>query len=548
MNMISAKRGVLLAFGIFAWAVQAEHSRIVNGTVVPAGQNKEIVSLVTDGPPCTATVVGPRVVLTAAHCANKNGNSTFIANGVTYTAKMTRSPDFLTKEHYIALGVTDKDIQGVDPATIGGSVKASDGVLLYGFGCTDKDGTGADGKLRTGATTIIGFSKLYMVSKLAGGAAICFGDSGGPTYMNVQNKNLLVGVSVRGNVIDTNSSIRTDVPESKQFFQAFANDNGVQICGVNKDCGGTPPPPPPAKPTCTLTADPVSIKIGNSLKLSLLTQGEVTSATLDGASVTFPTFQKTITPAATGSFISRATVVGDGGSNTCEANYVVTPDEPPPPPKPTCSLAAIPDEIKLGESLTLEMMTTGTVTSAKIDGTVVSVTGAILKKMIQPIAKGGFTASGEVTGPGGTNVCSTSYQVKDDAPNPNVPNFAVVKAYCGDNTIVETQISRVCLAVIKKDSDLSALRITQALLITYSDTSREVLPIIHRKVFEKDPSEVLTKEEIISYANGSIPASNYLVLDIRKATLTSNNGVPVGITGSTVKGDFYKVDKLTTVP
>ena len=47
----------------------------------------------------TATIVGPRVIVTAAHCANTGATATFKFNGANYSATITRSPDYQGKDH-----------------------------------------------------------------------------------------------------------------------------------------------------------------------------------------------------------------------------------------------------------------------------------------------------------------------------------------------------------------------------------------------------------------------------------------------------------------
>ena len=264
---------------------------------------------------------------------------------------------------------------------------------------------GIDGVLRIGETVVTGFSNYDMVSRLPAepgkpsGAALCFGDTGGPAYiLDTSNKHQLLGVNCKGNVSDTNYDTRTDIPESQSFFKSFAQQTGADICGVNSDCSGPQPPPPPAAPSCTLTASPNTIKLGDSLTLALIATGSGTAATIEGDAATFPTGTKTITPTATGTFTAHATVTGKGGTGSCQTTYVVNNQPTPPPQPPTCVLSADPDYIKLGDSLTLELSTQGQVTSASIDATAVTV--PLGKKIITPSAKGTFSSVAAVVGPG----------------------------------------------------------------------------------------------------------------------------------------------------
>ena len=151
--------------------------------------------------------------------------------------------------------------------------------------------------------------------------------------------------------------------------------------------------------------------------------------------------------------------------------------------------------------MSLELLAQGQVTSASIDGTAVAF--PVGKKIINPAAKGTFSSSAAVTGPGGTGTCSTSYTV-DDNPTPppdTAPTFTVVPAYCGPNTLPST-VSTVCLSVLKRDSSMNYLKVTDAILITYRDQTKEVMPIVYRATKAKSPTDVQTYEDLTLYANG----------------------------------------------
>lgn len=245
-----ALRGIFTALCLLSVPALAEF-RLINGKPVDPGTWKEVVQISSNGSKCTATIVGPRAVATAAHCAANGASATFVIGTTTYTAKMFRSPLYSTKDHDIAIGVTTQDITGVEPASIGGKAVTGLGINLLGYGCTNPGGGGGnDGILRIGDTAITGFSGFDMVSRKAGGAALCFGDSGGPAMLVENGKHLLLGINSKGNIQDTNYDTRTDLPESNDFYKTLAQTEGIQICGINKDCGTTPPLP--TKPTCTL--------------------------------------------------------------------------------------------------------------------------------------------------------------------------------------------------------------------------------------------------------------------------------------------------------
>lgn len=516
--------------------------RLINGTPVPAGKYKEVIKISTNGAACTATVVGPRVIITAAHCANNDANSTFTIDGTQYTAKMTRSSLYPSKDHDIALGTTTQVIN-VQPISVGGTAAVGNGLTLFGYGCTNPNGTGGnDGVLRMGDTVITGFADFDMVSRKADGAALCFGDSGGPAYSTQNGKTTLLGINSKGNIKDTNWDIRIDIPETQDFIKGYANTNNVEICGINKNCDGGPQP---TAPTCTIAASPKLIKIGNSVNLSMSIQGNATSATIDGQVVSISSPSLTITPGTKGTFQARGTVAGPGGSGSCQDTYTVE-DTGPIPQVPTCTLSAIPSSVNVGETVTLEMTTTGNVTAADIDGTPVNF--PLGKKMITTTQVGSFNSKGTVRGAQGSSTCAASYSVTNDPTPPNTPNLAAVPTYCGDNTL-PTQVRKVCLAVIKKDSTIPDLRVTEALIITYQDQSKEIMPVISRRMRPQNPGDAKVLEDMTLYANTTVTADTYQVLDSRTATLTKlppirDGEIPASIEGRSAKGQYFIVDSL----
>lgn len=71
-------------------------------------------------------------------------------------------------------------------------------------------------------------------------------------------------------------------------------------------------------------------------------------------------------------------------------------------PAPTCTITASKAIVKYGESVTLNLVTSGVKTAATLDGTTVAATGG--SKTVIPNSVKTYTAT--VTGPGGTNECS----------------------------------------------------------------------------------------------------------------------------------------------
>ena len=100
---------------------------------------------------------------------------------------------------------------------------------------------------------------------------------------------------------------------------------------------------------------------------------------------------------------------GPGGTSTGSATITVTP-----PPAPTCELTATPKEIAQGQSATLTLKTGGKVKSAILDGTEVPAAGGT--KTVSPKNTSPYMA--QVSGPGGSAMCSTTVSVTPPPPPP----------------------------------------------------------------------------------------------------------------------------------
>jgi hypothetical protein len=540
---INSRRMMLGAIALLVNNYSMGSVRLINGTPVPAGTYTEVVKIVSDGGDCAATVVGPRAILTAAHCAVEGATASFSVNGKQYSAKMSRSPLYPQQDHDVAIGVTNVDIEGAKPATIGGTATVGLGITIFGAGCTASGGGTSDGVMRMGDTVITGFSGFDAVSRKAGGAAVCFGDSGGPAIIVSNNKHLVVGVNSKGNIQDTNYSVRTDITQTTDFLKKYASTNNTTICGINSDCSSQPVP----APTCTMTASPSALKLGETTTLTI-NSVNATTATIENVAVNVPAGQTSYKPNATGTITLKGAVSGAGGTGACQVAITVT-DTPVVTP-PSCTLTATPDLVKVGDKVTLQINAQGGATSANIDGTSVDLPAGKLVRTATTI--GSVTVKGTVSNQNGSGTCATTYTVSSNPIPDTTPNLAVVPAYCGENS-VDTEVRRVCLSLVKKESATSNLAVTDVLLLTYRDLSQEVMPIINRTpVANPGNGDLKVSEDLTLYANTTISQKDYLVLDTRLARLAKlppghgrSGEVPSSIEGRTSKGIYFNVIHLS---
>ena len=195
---------------------------IIGGTTVPLGRWPDAVAVLGRNAECTGTLIAPDVVLTAGHCIEMNPIEVIVGSvdlgepgGDVIKVKSSRAyPDW---EHHYDVGVVILDhVARARPRAIVSSCAADHGlavsktVKVVGFGLTTRSGTGNNTRLHQVAVPITDATCASDPScepSIAPGGEFtagghggdsCFGDSGGPVYLDTPAGPMLVGVVSRG--------------------------------------------------------------------------------------------------------------------------------------------------------------------------------------------------------------------------------------------------------------------------------------------------------------------------------------------------------------
>ena len=219
---------------------------LINGRPVDRRNWPEVIRITVGNGGCTATLVGPNCAITAAHCGRNGATGNLeLFDGQRIPFTVIQMPQYQNgAAHDLSLLKLTRNVS-VPFAAVGFGHTFVQGqeVLLAGYGCTQPGGTGGnDGILRIGPSRILGFSGTDVVSEWRerNGAALCFGDSGGPMFSSEASagSRVLVAVNSKGNIRDTNYNMRLDLAEVRTFLTESASREGLRIKGLNWDEGG----------------------------------------------------------------------------------------------------------------------------------------------------------------------------------------------------------------------------------------------------------------------------------------------------------------------
>lgn len=202
--------------------------------------------------PCTATAIGPHVVLTAAHCVlpNQTGKITVgTVNPFSTTISCQHHPDYdedVKLDVALCHATAAIRLPGANSAyetvRISEPPRPDTPVVLLGYGCRQELGYGPAGVLFEGDNKIFRITTGDPWIETRGGVAVCSGDSGGGAFVPTGTlRRWMFGVNSQGDLLTRSMITSLADPKVAKFLKDWRRDGrDVKICGIDEmdDCHG----------------------------------------------------------------------------------------------------------------------------------------------------------------------------------------------------------------------------------------------------------------------------------------------------------------------
>lgn len=202
---------------------------------------------------CSATIVGPKTILTASHCGfeknaqnedyiPENKTGTFEVAGKKYKFNLvpnirSTSEIIENKRLDIAIGITDQVIEGVNPIAINFTSDHSTKMFALGYGCTGYYLSETIVKNRQAGPLREDRAEIFLISADDSITTFaCNGDSGGPTLAYTTDLKLRISSIHMRRTNDSFWDVRADNAQFIEFILNATDKNNLKVCGFNLEC------------------------------------------------------------------------------------------------------------------------------------------------------------------------------------------------------------------------------------------------------------------------------------------------------------------------
>jgi V8-like Glu-specific endopeptidase len=267
----------LLCASALACAPPAEplvsnRSALLGGTDAPGESQVFLLDLRYDSGQsaiCSAVLISPRVLLTAAHCVepalhastsvtvramNKPDITNLMTSETIIVTTYTRHPSWNAADT-----VSDFDLAalllltaplGVTPAPLASALASPVGqqVKAIGYGRLNETDATSSGTRRSVTMGITSASVATLDVGDGTSTGLCLGDSGGPSFLGTE----VVGIHSRANGATCGSGVDMRIDSARSFIDAFLNTNDPPQCAADGRCA---PSCPTVDPDCRCVAD-----------------------------------------------------------------------------------------------------------------------------------------------------------------------------------------------------------------------------------------------------------------------------------------------------
>lgn len=233
--------GLSLALsGVSAFAVIETGDKQGNNFANPAAWPTLIALRFAHEMACSGTIVGERVILTAASClqGDQRGEALVGTSQIDLDCNIHRDfgqnpdADFALCAASAPLPVERFERVRIVPPDSGRPLA----VTMLGFGCTQPFGLDrAFGRLTIGEASL---TQIEAVSPkaLVEGSVLCPGDGGGGTFMSAgggPESRMLVGVNSSGDAVHTSTVALTGTATFREWAEDWTHGKGITICGLD---------------------------------------------------------------------------------------------------------------------------------------------------------------------------------------------------------------------------------------------------------------------------------------------------------------------------